>query len=54
MTKQQLVIAAFVVLVVGLALPFGHGIRSAIFLALIALTVMTFIGGGMQYLINLF
>jgi hypothetical protein len=54
MTTAQLVIAAFALLIGGLLLPLGHGWRSAIFLALIALSVMTFIGGGMQYFLNLF
>ena len=54
MTTQQSLIVAFVVLIIGLMLPVGSGIRSAIFLALIALTVITFIGGVMQYLLNMF
>jgi hypothetical protein len=54
MTKQQLIVSAFVVLIIGLALPLGHGLRSAIFLLLVALTVMTLLGGGMQYVLSLF
>jgi len=54
MTTQQLIIAAFAVLIFGLMLPVGHGWRSAIFLVLIALTICTFIGGSMDYLLRLF
>ena len=54
MTRSQLIIAAFALLIGGLLLPLGHGWRSALFLALIALTVLTFLGGGMQYFMGLF
>ena len=54
MTEAQLVIAAFALLVGGLCLPLPSGVRSGLFLALIALGVLTFIGGGMQYVIHLF
>ena len=54
MTKSQLVIAAFVLLIGGLLLPVSSGIRSALFLALVALSVLTFLGGGMMYVTNLF
>jgi len=54
MTTAQLVISAFALLIGGLCLPLGHGWRSALFLALIALAVLTFLGGGMQYFMGLF
>ncbi|MGE5269680.1 MAG: hypothetical protein ACM3JG_08420 [Thiohalocapsa sp.] len=54
MTTAQFIIAAFAVLLGGLLLPLSSGLRSALFLALIALVVMTFIGGGMQYVASLF
>ena len=54
MTAGQLVIAVFALLIGGLLLPLSSGVRSALFLALIALTVLTFIGGGMHYVASLF
>lgn len=54
MTTAEFVIAAFAVLIGGLLLPLGSGMRSALFLALIALVVVTIIGGGMQYVMSLF
>jgi hypothetical protein len=53
MTVAQLIIAAFALLLGGLLLPLPSGARTALFLALIVLGVLTFIGGGMQYLIGL-
>lgn len=54
MTTKQIVIAAFAVLIIGLMLPLSYGMRSALFLALIALTIMTFLGGGMHYFLSFF
>ena len=54
MTTTQLVISAFAVLIGALLLPLPSGVRSGLFLALIALAVLTFLGGGMQYFISLF
>jgi hypothetical protein len=54
MTTAQLVIAVFALLIGGLLLPLSSGIRTALFLALIAIGVMTFLGGGMQYVMSLF
>ena len=54
MTTTQLVVAAFALLIGGLLLPLPSGVRSALFLALVALAVLTFLGGGMQYFIRLF
>lgn len=54
MTVTQFVIAVFAVLIGGLLLPLPSGARTALFLALVALGVITFIGGGMQYVIGLF
>ena len=35
-------------------LPLPSGIRSGLFLLLVALAVLTFLGGGMQYITSLF
>ena len=54
MTTTQLVIAAFALLLGALILPLSYGVRMALFLLLIGLGVMTFLGGGMQYVASLF
>ena len=54
MTTTQFLIAVFALLIGGLLLPMSSGVRAALFLALIALAVMTFLGGGMQYIAGLF
>ena len=54
MTTAQLVIAAFALLIGALLLPLPSGVRSGLFLALIALVVMTFLGGGMKYITSMF
>ena len=54
MTTSQFVIAAFAALIGGLLLPLGHGIRSAIVLALVALTVFTLLGGGLHQITQMF
>ncbi len=54
MTEAQLVIALFALLIGGLLMPLPSGARSALFLALIVLSVLTFIGSGMQYVVRLF
>ena len=54
MTTAQFVIAVFAVLIAGLMLPLSHAARSFLFLLLIGLAVMTFVGGGMQYVKSLF
>jgi hypothetical protein len=54
MTATTFIIAMFALLIGGLLLPLGSGTRAALFLALIALAVLTFIGGGMQYIASLF
>ncbi len=53
MTLSQFIISVFALLIGGLLLPLPTGARTALFLLLIALAVLTFIGGGMQYAINL-
>ncbi len=53
MTVAQLLTALFVLLMVGLALPVSYGVRIALFLALTVLGALTFIGGGMHYVIGL-
>ena len=54
MTLKQFIIALFAVLIVGLMMPFSYAVRMALFLALTALAVVTFLGGGMQYVLNYF
>ena len=54
MTTTQLVMTAFALLIVGLMLPVPSGVRSGLFLALVALMVLTFLGGGMQYFMSMF
>ena len=54
MTTAQFLIAAFALLIGGLLLPLSSGVRAALFLALIALAMMTFLGGGMQYISSTF
>ena len=54
MTTTQFIIAVFAVLIGALLLPLSHGMRAALFLLLIGLAVMTFIGGGMQYIASMF
>jgi hypothetical protein len=54
MTTTQFVIAFFALLIAGLLLPLPYGARLTIFMGLIVLGVLAFIGGGMQYLISLF
>jgi hypothetical protein len=54
MTLSQFLIAMFAVLIGGLLLPLPYGARMAIFLALIVLSVLTFIGGGMHWVMRMF
>lgn len=54
MTTAQLVISAFAVLIGALLLPLSYAARMFLFLLLIALTVLTLLGGGMQYIASLF
>jgi hypothetical protein len=54
MTTAQFLIAAFALLIGGLLLPLPYGVRSSLFLALVAMTALTFLGGSMQYIIGLF
>ena len=54
MTIAQFIIAVFAVLIGALALPLSSAARAMLFLLLIGLAVMTFIGGGMQYVARLF
>ena len=54
MTTTQLIIAAFALLLGAMMLPLSYGVRMALFLLLIGLGVMTFLGGGMQYVASLF
>ena len=54
MTTAQFIIAMFALVIGGLLLPLPSGARSSLLLLLIALCVLTFIGGGMQYVLSLF
>ena len=54
MTTTEFLIGVFALLSIGLLLPLPSGARSALFLALVALGVLTFIDGGVEYLISLF
>ena len=54
MTVTQILFIAFGVLIIGLMLPFSYGVRMAFFLALTALAVVTFLGGGAHYLMSMF
>jgi hypothetical protein len=54
MTIQQFLLIVFAVLIIGLMLPLPSGARTALFLALIVVGVLTFIGGGMHYLLSQF
>ncbi len=54
MTLTQFLVALFALVIGGLMLPLSYGVRAALFLILTALSVLTFIGGGMQYVMRLF
>jgi hypothetical protein len=54
MTVSQFIIALFALLIAGLTLPLPYAARMALFLALTALAVLTFIGGGMHYVMTMF
>jgi hypothetical protein len=54
MTIIELLIAAFAILAGGLLLPLSYGMRMAIFLALAALAVLTFIGAGVGHYVGRF
>lgn len=54
MTLSQFLIALFALLIAGLCLPLPYGARMALFLMLTALAVLTFIGGGMHWVMTMF
>lgn len=54
LTKAEIVVITFALLLGGLLLPLSHGARQALVLVLIALSVFTLIGGGMDYVASLF
>lgn len=54
LTKIEIVIAAFVLVLGALLLPLSTGARQALVLLLIALCIFTLIGGGMGYVVSLF
>jgi len=54
MTTLQFLISVFAVLIGALLLPLSYTMRMFLFLLLIGLAVLTFIGGGMQYIASMF
>jgi len=52
MTLRHFLVALFAALIGGLMLPLSHGVRMALFLALTSAAVLTFLGGGMQYVLR--
>ena len=53
MSIQEFLIAVFALLIFGLMLPLPSGARMALFMTLIVVGVLTFVGGGTHYLISL-
>ena len=54
MTTTQFMIAVFALVIGGLLLPSSYVVRTGLFLLLLGLLVMTFLGGGMQYIASMF
>jgi hydrogenase/urease accessory protein HupE len=54
LTKAEIVIAAFVLVLGALLLPLSTGARQALVLLLIALCIFTLVGGGMDYVVRMF
>jgi hypothetical protein len=54
MSVTQILFIVFGALIIGLMLPFSYAVRMAIFLALTALGVVTFLGGGAYYIMSMF
>ena len=54
MTTSQLIISAFALLIGALMLPLPSGVRSALFLLLVGLAVLTLFGGGIEFIRGLF
>ena len=54
MTTKEYIIIAYGILIIGLVLPFSYAVRMGIFLLLVGLTVMVFLGGGMHWIASLF
>lgn len=54
LSKAEIVIIAFALVLGALLLPLSTGARQALVLVLIALCVFTLIGGGMGYVTGLF
>ena len=53
MTLEQLLWIVFAVLIGALLLPLPYALRMAVFLLLVSFVVLTFLTGGVQYLISL-
>jgi len=53
MTLEQFLWIVFALLIGGLLLPLPYALRMAIFLLLVSFVVLTFLTGGMHYLISL-
>jgi len=54
MTLLQGVIAVFVLLIGGIALPVSHGFRTVLFVALVAYTALVLVLGGTEYFLAMF
>jgi hypothetical protein len=54
MTVVDGIIIAFALLIGGILLPVSSGVRSTLVLALIVLTVLAVLGGGMEYVLGFF
>jgi hypothetical protein len=54
MTITDGILIAFALLIGGILLPVSSGVRSTLVLALIALTVLAALGGGMHYVLGFF
>jgi hypothetical protein len=53
-TTTQIIVSAFAVLIGALMVPLSSGVRSVLLTALVALTALTAVGGGEQYLLSFF
>ena len=54
MTETEFLIITIAVLLLGLALPLGHGARWTLFLLLIGVLALAALGGGMQFILSAF
>ena len=54
MSTTQFLVVVYGVVILALMLPFRSEVRMGLFLLLLGLIAITLLGGGMQYLANLF